>query len=613
MSEAIASPALGEQIAPPADPAQNDSKGALRWLLAEAAPYRWLLGTGLLLGLLSSALSLVPAWSVQHLVQGLLLPGAARSSDWLALGGIVLAALFLRNLSLMGATLLMHRAAFDLLNRLRSRLLASLAGWPLGAMTRAGAAQQKKLVGEDVEQIERFVAHQLLDLSMALATPLLAAALMASLDWRLALLSLLVWPAALVAQAWMYRDVGPRMQRYFELRARMHASMQDLLRALPLVKSMGRGLPAYQRYSQDVQAFGGMVRQWIAATAPGMAAFRLALDCHLLVLLPAGLWMYAQGHTGLPELVAVLVLAQAVPDAITALLMLGGHLQQVLMGAGRVQACLAVPALPEPEQPEPLPPGPLTLQFKGVGLRYEAQGPWVLQDINVDLRPGTLTALVGPSGSGKSSLASLLGRFNDPQRGQVLLNGVDLRELGSAQVLAQAAFVFQDTFLLWDTLRANLCMGREASAEAIETALRRACAWDFVQALPQGLETVLGQGGASLSGGERQRLALARALLRDAPLLVLDEATAFADAGTEAQIQHILSELLRDRTVLMIAHRLSSLRNAEQVLVLEAGRLRARGRHAQLMQEDAAYARLWAQQDQAAHWAMRKNEGERDV
>lgn len=603
-----AAPAAERSESRPSNPSHA---GHLRWLLTQLGAYRWVLVLALLLGALGSVLGLLPAWSVQALVRGLMLPKEVDGQDWLGLAALVLVALLLRNLCVMSSSLLMHRAAFDLLYRLRSQLLARLAHWPLAALTRAGAAQQKKLISEDVEQIERFVAHHLLDLCVALVTPLAAAALMFSLDWRLALASLLIWPAAYAAQAWMYRGVGVRMQRYFDLRSRMHASMQDLLRALPLVKSMGRGLPSYERYSEDVRAYGGMVRGWVADTAPGMAAFRLALECHLLLLLPLGLYLHAQGLTGLPELIAVLLLAQAVPDAITALLLLGGHLQQVLMGVGRVRDCFGAPCMVEPASPTLLTPGPVGLQLQAVHFRHTSNGPWVLQGLDAELLPGSLTALVGPSGSGKSSLAGLLGRFQDPGQGRVLMNGIDLRELGSEQVLAQCAFVFQETFLLKDTVRANLEMGRAYPADAVEAALRRACAWDFVQRLPQGLDTPLVDGGAQLSGGECQRLALARALLRDAPLLVLDEATAFADAHTEVLIQQALSELMRDRTVLMIAHRLSSVRRADQVLVLEQGRIRVRGTHAELMLSDGAYRQLWAEQEQAAHWALRQSEGAR--
>ncbi|WP_020419934.1 ABC transporter ATP-binding protein [Amycolatopsis sp. ATCC 39116] len=474
------------------------------------------------------------------------------------------------------------------------RLLAERLGRvPIGWFARRRTGELAKVVGDDVSAVHPVIAHTPGELVSAFVVPLVSLAYLVTIDWRLTLITLVPVVLAIALVPLMMTAARQREQQEFDAAmGRIASSVVEFVRGIAVVKAFGGSERAHRRFRTATDDFVGTFLRWVrgmSGIAPGMQ-LALSPPFVLVVVLIGGAALITSGSLAPADLLPFVLLGLGLTAPVAAL----GHgfddLQAAGRAVGRIREVLAVPPLPEPAHPAE--PDGHRIELRGVRFGY-TEGHEVLRGVDLVLEPGTVTALVGPSGSGKSTLVQLLPRFFDPEAGSVTLGGVDLREIGSDRLCRTVSFVFQETSLLRASVADNIALAVPGAAhEDVVRAARLANIHDRILELPRGYETVLGE-EASLSGGEAQRIAIARALLADAPVLVLDEATAFADPQTEHAVRGALATLTGDRTILVIAHRLETVADADTVVLLENGSIAERGRPAELLAGNGKFAAFW--------------------
>ena len=520
----------------------------------------------------------------------------------LNLGLFGLGAVVLKHLFLGASTLLSHRVAYEVLYDLRIRISAKLAILPLGYFNKRNTGQIKKVLLEDVEQMEIFLGHNLPDFFGAVITMTLTLAVLFTVDWRLGLGAIIVAPLGFLIQSLTLSRSKPMRQAYFTANENMNSVMIQYIQGMPIIKAFNHTVESFHKYSQAVRDCtvqeDRLVRLWFLP----MSIFSAAIQANLLVLLPLGAWMYLDGLISLPVFVLFLLMGLSFANPLTTLMYMGSLMDKNLEGRERIQAVLDAEPLPEPEEDAPVGPG---LAGRAVEFSYNGTGR-VIRGIDFSASPGQFLALVGPSGAGKTTLARLIPRFWDVDNGSISLGGTDVRSIKLDSLMDRITFVFQNIHLFNDTVYNNLKMGRpEATKEEIEAAAKAARCHDFIMKLPHGYQTVIGERGLKMSGGEKQRLSIARALLKDAPIVVLDEATAFIDPENEILVQGAINRLVREKTLIVVAHRLSTVVGADEIMVIDKGRVAARGSHDQLLEHSDLYRTLWRAHTSARDWKYR--------
>lgn len=505
---------------------------------------------------------------------------------------LIVGALVLSFASAGASGLVSHLADNDLQLDLRGRIVRHLRTQPLGWFDGRSTGAIKKAVDNDVNAIHQLIAHAIQDVITAVTVPVITLAYLFIVEWRMALFALV--PIMLTAFVFAMMNRGADEQRVqYELAVeRLSAATIEYVHGIAVVKSFGLAGRSHQRFTDESQQYATRYGGWMRDSAFWAALVELLTSpvVSLLLIAVPGVLLAAAGEITPLDVLPALLLGVG----LTAPLMQLGFSTQFLRAAFQARDSLseffASPPMPQPEHPAT--PAGTGAAFDQVRFSYDGERD-VLRDITASCLPGTVTALVGPSGSGKSTLARLVPRFYDVTGGAVRIGEADVRELGADGLYGAVGFVFQDAYLLRTTIRDNIRLTRpEATPEQVAAAARAAQIHDRVLELPRGYDSVIGE-DAHLSGGEAQRLTIARALLTDAPILVLDEATAFADPDSEAAIQTALSELARERTLLVIAHRLHTITGADQILVLDAGVIVERGTHAELTAAGGVYAGMW--------------------
>jgi ATP-binding cassette subfamily B protein len=556
-------------------------------------PHGWGFAAVVLLQVIGAVAGLAPLLAVVELGRVLLRPGPVDQGHvwFVVIAGA--AGLFVRLVFTAASSGLGHVLDGRVQLSFRRLLAARLGSVPIGWFSRRGTGELAKVVGEDVSAVHPFIAHAPGELVAAFVVPLVSLVYLLTVDWRLTLITLIPVVLAVALVPLMMTPARLSEQEKFDAAmGRIASSVVEFVQGIAVVKAFGGGERAHRRFRTAADDFVDIFLRWVRGMSGIAAGMQLALSPPfvLLVVLIGGTALITTGGLAPADLLPFLLLGLGLTAPVAAL----GHgfddLQAAGRAVGRIRDVLGVQPLPEPAHP--VAPQGHRVELRDVRFGYE-DGHEVLRGIDLVLEPGTVTAIVGPSGSGKSTLVQLLPRFFDPTHGSVVLGGADLREIGSRELYRRVSFVFQDVRLLRASVADNIALAvPDASREDVERAARLANIHDRILALPRGYDTVIGT-DAGLSGGEAQRISLARALLAATPVLVLDEATSFADPQTEQAVRRALATLHGERTILVIAHRLETVADADAVAVLENGSIVEHGRPADLLARDGRFAAFW--------------------
>ncbi len=529
------------------------------------------------------------------------------------LGWITMAGIGVYGMLTYAAGMLSHVAAFNILYEIRVGLAGKLARMPMGYFTSKTNGSIKKVLHEDVERIELFVAHHIVDIIQAVVLPVLSLILLFIIDWRLAVGVLIPLPLALAAQSAMHNAATMKIYtEWQEKLASMNGTIVEYVRGMPVVKIFNQTVSAFKRFSSDVFAYRDLTLSWIKLSATPFAALLTLLSSSAVFILPIAIFLVrsvpSAGYGSLVSTVFLfLFVGMGISLPLYKLMYLSSYLIQIKTGLNGIDGILNEEEIVEKKEIR----GPVnsSVEFRNVSFSYGEQT--VLKDVSFSVPPGTVTALVGPSGGGKTTVANLIGRFWDTDSGEVRVGGVNVRDMSTYCLNNTVSTVFQDVFLFFDTIEENIRMGNDkAPFEEVVAAAKAAQIHDFIESLPEGYSTLIGEGGTYLSGGEQQRVSLARAILKDAPIVVLDEATAYADPENEAHIQEALSVILKDKTVIIIAHRLYTITNVDQILVVNEGRIEEFGTHGDLLEAGGLYSSLWNIHTRARDWNMATEKGD---
>ena len=591
----------------------KNKKSGIPRLLELAGEKKTLLVWGCILSTANVFFQLIPYLAVYNIMAELLRNAADLSQanaefmvSWAVRGiiGLLLAYTFMYFGGMLG-----HTAAYRTLYGIRVRLSEHISELPLGWFNRNAIGKVKQIAEQDVEQIEKFIAHQFPDMVNTIVLLGVMVIIMFSLSPWLALACIVPIIIGFVAQFSMMfgKKAQEGLIEYYDALENISTSSVQYVRGMPSIKIFGQTVHSFRKFYQDIMSYRDFSTKYADNYEPIYCLFRVLVLSLATFILAIGIFLFSgdpQNMAFAITLLFFLIFAPGISTPVFKFNNLGSSMNNITEGVKRIDEIMTEIPIQEPAEGKK--PQDYDITFENVSFSYGGEnGPLVLKDISFCAEQGQITALVGPSGSGKSTIAQLIPRFWDVGAGKIKIGGVDIREIKTEDLMSCMSFVFQDSFLFSDTLYNNIAVGKSgATKEEVYAAAKAAQCHEFIERLPQGYDTLIGEGGVYLSGGEEQRVSVARAILKNAPILILDEATAYADPENERQMQLALQELIKNKTVLIIAHRLITIKNANKIEVIKGGQIENAGTHEFLLQNSKTYSAMWKAYTVSSDWQI---------
>lgn len=580
----------------------------LKKLLGYAGSYQYLTIASWILSALSAFVALLPFVYIWKVIKEVLdaAPNYEEAQNlshngWMAVL-FAIAAILIYVVALMCS----HLAAFRVQTNIRTKAMHHIVTLPMGFMDDVGSGRIRKTVYESSAATETYLAHQLPDKANALATPVGLLVLLLIFDWRLGLLSLLPILAAFIIMSIMTgKRMARKMKEYNNALAQMSNEAVEYVRGISVVKTFGQSVFSFKRFKESIDNYEKWVIAYTKDLRLPMMFYTTLVNGIFAVLIGAAMVMTADGVTNefLLNLMYYIIITPIITLTLTKIMYASENKLIVADAMSRIESIMEMKPLPEAKEPQH--PKNNSVAFEDVSFRYKDADKNALDHISLTIAPGEYIAFVGPSGGGKTTLASIVARFWDANSGSVKIGGVDVKDISKEELMNSVSFVFQDAKLLKTSVLENVRMARlDASREEILKALHDAQCDDILEKLPEGVDTVVGAKGVYLSGGEQQRISIARIMLKNSPILILDEATAFADPDNEVKVQAAFNVLAKGKTVLLIAHRLSTVIGADRIVVIKDGTIVDSGTHEQLKDRGGLYAEMWKQYNEAAKWKV---------
>ena len=558
-----------------------------------------------LFAIIGVACSIVPYFAVASIVTQLI-NGVTDYRIFLPYAGLILAgfagAIIGHSISTIGS----HNLAFSIIEDTRKLVVEKLSRLSMGTIEEKSSGKWSQFVVETVDKMEQPIAHVIPEVLANVIIPIVVVVIIFILNWKIALANLVTLPLGMLFSMLMMKDYEAKSKRYIEASKKMNAAAVEYIQGIKVIKAFNKSASSYDKFQKAVEDNRDSMLDWYLSVCFAMVAAMEVLPSTLLVVLPVGLYLFMSGGITTPVLIMCILLSYASYKPLLKAMAYTDAMANVRVVFGEIQSVLDLPELVR-QDTAPAPHG-YDVRFENVVFGYggalcetdgaavkdSAAGTKVFDGLNFTAKEGELTAIVGSSGSGKSTIAKLLAGFWNIDSGHITIGGADIGSMSLERNMQLVTYVSQENFLFNKTIRENLKMAKEDATDAeIEAACTKASIHDFIKSLPDGYDTNAGNAGSKFSGGERQRLTIARALLKDSPIVVLDEATAYSDPENEAVIQQSIDNLVKDKTVIMIAHRLSTIVNADKIIVLDKGKIAAEGTHTELLQRSPLYQKMW--------------------
>ena len=583
-------------------------ESSLSKLFVYAGKFRYLTIASWILSVISAWLALVPFYYIWRIMKEVLslAPDFGKAAHLKEYGWAAVGFAILSMLVYVCALMCSHLAAFRVQANIRTSLMRHILTLPMGFLDKDGTGKIRKIVNESSAATETYLAHQLPDQAGAIATPAGLLVLLMVFDFRLGLLSLIPVVAAFLIMGTMTgQRMKDKMEEYQNALDEMSSEAVEYVRGIPVVKTFGQSVFSFKRFQTSIQKYEKWTIAYTKEMRIPMTVYTTAINAVFAVLIAATFFFTGKGgdNTFLLNLLFYIIITPIITVTMNKIMYSSENQLIVADAISRIESILEKKPLPETAHAQD--PENSSITFENVSFCYEDAGRDALHQINLSIKEGEHVAFVGPSGGGKTTLASLVARFFDTTEGRILIGNKDVKEISSKQLMDMVSFVFQDSKLLKTSILENVRMGKkEATREEVMQALKEAQCEDIIAKLPDGIDTVIGSSGTYVSGGEAQRLSIARAMLKNAPILILDEATAFADPDNEAKVQEAFSRLSKGKTVIMIAHRLSSIVDADRICVLKDGSIAEEGTHETLLQKNGVYAHMWEEYNKSVQWKV---------
>jgi ATP-binding cassette, subfamily B, bacterial IrtA/YbtP len=580
-------------------------KSSLSRLFEYAGNYKYLTVLSWILSAVSAWIALVPFYYIWRIIKEVLAvaPDYSQAQNLKGYGWAAVGFALLSMIIYVGSLMCSHVAAFHVQAEMRSQMMHHIVTLPMGFMDSEGSGKIRKIVNESSAATETYLAHQLPDQTGAYATPVGLLVLLLVFDWRLGLLSLVPVVAAFLIMGSMTGEkMQQKMKEYQNALEEMSSEAVEYVRGIPVVKTFGQSVFSFKRFQTSIKNYEKWTISYTKDLRMPMVLYTTIINAVFSVLI-ATAFFFTASDAYLLNLLFYIIITPIITVTLNKIMFASENQMIVADALERIDGILDRQPLPETKDGRAVEDSSVT--FENVSFRYENASKDALHQISLQIKDGEHVAFVGPSGGGKTTLASLAARFFDTTEGTVRIGGVDVRDIPSEKLMEKVSFVFQDSKLLKMSIYDNVRMGKkDATREEVLQALKDAQCEDIIAKMPNGIDTVIGSKGTYVSGGEAQRLSIARAMLKAAPILILDEATAFADPDNEAKVQAAFSRLSEGKTVIMIAHRLSSVVDADRICVLKDGEIREMGTHKDLIANGGIYAHMWEAYNQSVCWKV---------